>query len=95
VAVPAAPAASNGNGHSNGHSIGASPPPTVLADAGEVASLRRRVRSAEEESATEPAEVVHGPSRAAEQVRDSWSRLAVGVRQAREENRANNEESTP
>ena len=59
-----------------------------------VPSLRRRVRVGEASTPAEAPAVVHGPSRGAEDVRENWSRLAQGVRQARNENRANHEEAT-
>jgi hypothetical protein len=84
VAGPLAPVGSNGNGV-------AQPAPTAAA--GPAPSLRRRVRSAEEGGPAEAAEVVHGPTRTPADVRNNWSRLAIGVRQARLENGTDHEEA--
>ncbi|MET0664396.1 MAG: ATP-binding protein [Acidimicrobiales bacterium] len=86
VAGPLAPVGSSGTG-------APSPAPTVAAAAGPVPSLRRRVRSAEEGGPTEAAEVVHGPTRTPADVRNNWSRLALGVRQARLENGTTHQEA--
>ncbi|HEY5887081.1 MAG TPA: ATP-binding protein, partial [Acidimicrobiales bacterium] len=69
------------------------PEPTVVAAGGAAPTLRRRVRSAEEGGAVAAAEVVHGPTRTPADVRDNWSRLAIGVRQARLESGTDHEEA--
>ncbi|MET0147822.1 MAG: hypothetical protein ABW310_01600, partial [Acidimicrobiales bacterium] len=86
VAGPLAPVGTSGTG-------APSPAPTVAAAAGPAPSLRRRVRSAEEGGPAKAAEVVHGPTRTPADVRNNWSRLALGVRQARLENGTTHEEA--
>ncbi len=95
ASVPPAPDAANGtapeyvNGNGNGTAAPEMAPPLMAPTAAAdepVSGLRRRVRLGDGAPAPTATEVVHGPARSADDVRNSWSALAQGVEQARSEN---------
>jgi hypothetical protein len=80
-----APVHVNGNGTATPETAPPVMTPTAAADES-VSGLRRRVRLGDGAPAPTATEVVHGPARSADDVRNSWSALAQGVEQARSEN---------